>query len=125
MAMAGAGCEIRIGQDLVNPSNLNKWLTDESGFNLDGSVSLKSLERLGGLSQSHETDINKSKQKLKSTVEIAIQDKDGHWYAMKGFSSSNFNVYDPRSLKTTVGNGEFNQASIYFGRKCGGPTIVQ
>ena len=122
--MAASGCELKINGDAVNPSNLNRWLSEERGFNPDGSVSLKSLERLGGLTQSGETDVNKSKQKLKSTVEIAIQDKSGAWYAVKGFSSSNFNVFDPQNVKTTVSNDEFKEASIYFGRKCGGATIV-
>ena len=123
LAMAVAGCEAKLDGKNPDPSTLNEWLDNHNGFAADGSVILNSLASLS-ISQSLNTDPNASKQKLKSTNEVLIQDKAGSWYAVKSFSSSQFIVYDPRGLKSALSNDEFKQASIYFGRWCGGTTTL-
>ena len=101
--MAVAGCNVKIDGKNPDPSSLNDWLSKNNGFASDGSVILNSLAPLG-ISQSLSTDCNASKQKLKGTNEVLVEDKDGNWFAVKSFSSSQFTVHDPRDQTSTLYN---------------------
>ena len=89
LAMAVAGCNIKLDGKNPDPSSLNDWLSKNNGFGSDGKVLLNSLAPLS-ISQSISTDCNYSKQKLKGTNEVLVQDKANNWYAVKSFSSSQF-----------------------------------
>ena len=60
LAMVAGGCGVKIFNEKIDPDNLNSWLGQNNGFNSDGTIDLKCLEKLS-LTQSTETDINTTK----------------------------------------------------------------
>ncbi|TNV76277.1 hypothetical protein FGO68_gene4421 [Halteria grandinella] len=124
LSMIIGGCGITIQSQVVNPSNLNAWLAQNQGFTPDGSIDLKSIEKLG-LVQTPTSDFNIIKQRMKYTSESILQTRGGDWFAVRSFSAANFLVNDPRGGSRPIANDDVKFASIYTNRKCGQSAIKQ
>ena len=118
IAMQASGCSIKINNELVNPQNLNTWLTNQGGYS-DLNIEYKALEKLNFIYKLDTNKISEVRNKFKyGYYEVAVQSKSNKWYALTNFVIDRLFVIDPMGETSLMMNNEFKYAVVFYNSNC-------
>ena len=121
LSMLVDGCGVRLPgtKTRVDPGTLNTWLSAQHGFNDDMSVDIPTFAKVGIDFKFAMDDVMQIKKLFKhNTYAVALQNKEGQWYALKSFSSWELSVCDPRGQNQNMNNDDFKHGLVFYSHNC-------